>query len=530
MQDPIVLRKSVMRWWALLTLLALGGCATISKEIDQALSWETVTVNAVYTARLDARDRAAQWRERNPPSESQDYVALGSFAVRYGEKRCFPKEECGTKSHSETPTARLLAEAARLGGDVVVLSADNQPGSGTATKGGRCLQTGITQVPRHKCNYETECRGGFCTSRQTTCYTEYVSQEVCKQRETIYGTEHYVESRGTAYRKDRNFLVQARYGEDFAAALKSGNTARAKQLVDQGLRADILDLRGRHPLVLAVESGSAETAEFVLARGADPNVDSGRPMLLAVRQKNPRMLKAMLEKGGDPNAGRGFWQALKDSRPEDKEMVKGMLLREATAHNNIELARLLLEKGADPSAPNDEPIKNALGRRNLELIELLLKHGASASSGGVLTTAASTGDARLVRLLLDRGANVDSNALGQSTALGAAAGAGHVEVARVLISKGADVNKRGFGQTRTPLMEAVLAANVDMVRLLLEAKADVTETDSPRGLGLFTALMGAKSTTALGQARSYLGSSTDPKRRGNLQRIVELLQAAGAKE
>src|SRR5690606_3771737 len=107
-----------------------------------------------------------------------------------------------------------------------------------------------------------------------------------------------------------------------------------------------------------------------------------------------------------------------------------------------------------------------------------LDDGADESAATVygvtpMELAAGTGNAAIIRLLLEAGADVESsNAEGQ-TALMSVARTGNVEAAQILISHGADVNAaEGFGG-QTALMWAAARRHPAMVKLLAAKGADV---------------------------------------------------------
>lgn len=451
-------------------MLLLSGCGTMMGGIKEEIWWEKIDFQSPYTVQLSARDRATVTTLSSAQMERDGYISIGSLSVHYGNRRCFPGtkgKECDDKSHSESPSQRLLREAAGKGGDLVLLASDNQRGSGTATKAGRCLEWGTQQVPRSKCNYETTCNKWGCSSRQTYCTTEYVSQTVCKRHETIYGTEDYSRSSGTVWRQDPAFIVQVRYGEQFYDALRKGDLPTVQALVAKGLRADIPDLKGRHPLILAVEGNNAEVVKFVLSKDADPRTDNSRALSAAVDKRNAGIVRLLLDKGADPNAEVGLFASMRSK----KGVESGRPLFSAAVRGDTEIVRLLLEKGADPNA---------------DMYKKTILHNVTD----------------------DR----------------------HIEIMKLLIAKGADVDKRLFGNTDTPLMTAARAGQVEAVRVLLVAKADVTTKNTPRGLGLISSLVGEKGKTALSMARDGLRSARTPQTQTAYGEIIALLEAAGAKE
>jgi ankyrin repeat protein len=81
-----------------------------------------------------------------------------------------------------------------------------------------------------------------------------------------------------------------------------------------------------------------------------------------------------------------------------------------------------------------------------------------------------------VRLLIEKGANVDSKDEDGWTALWHAAANGHEVVMKLLIEKGADVDSKNKN-SRTPLSSAIEWEQEGMVRLLVEKGANVESED-----------------------------------------------------
>jgi ankyrin repeat protein len=127
----------------------------------------------------------------------------------------------------------------------------------------------------------------------------------------------------------------------------------------------------------------------------------------------------------------------------------------------------------------------AAGNGDLDAVNCLLDHGADVKARTptgftALIGAALSGNARVVALLLERGA--DPNAVCElergilQTPAGVAAGMGHADCLRLLMAAGADVNVQGGPFSHNALLGAATTASKETVRLLL-AKADVNATD-----------------------------------------------------
>jgi uncharacterized protein len=128
----------------------------------------------------------------------------------------------------------------------------------------------------------------------------------------------------------------------------------------------------------------------------------------------------------------------------------------AVKKGNIRKVRQLLETGVCVES-RDEAGQNLLilavhtGERNL--VRLLLEYGADPDSdyGNPLHFAATNGNIGMIALLLENGADIDQqSAFGQQTALHLASYKGHADVVRYLIEKGANPDLRDRNN-ETPL-------------------------------------------------------------------------------
>jgi ankyrin len=166
---------------------------------------------------------------------------------------------------------------------------------------------------------------------------------------------------------------------------------------------------------------------------------------------------------------------------------------------------LLLRAGADPKAVNRygvAPLSIAAINGSVKAIQLLLNAGAPPNTSmpegeTALMTVARVGHVDALKLLIDKGADVNSRDAfrGQSPLMWAAA-RNNTEAIRLLVAAGADINARTNNQPRvstrrsesgntfsappptgfTPMLFAVRAGNIEAVRALLDAGANVNDT------------------------------------------------------
>jgi ankyrin repeat protein len=153
---------------------------------------------------------------------------------------------------------------------------------------------------------------------------------------------------------------------------------------------------------------------------------------VAVTLGNGDMVRLLLDRGADPNR--------RDDWPET-------ILQVAITNSHIHLIQLLLDHGANARAGGvyaDSALVAAARSGNLEAANILLKHGADVNYDRVCQTplyaAAYSGHERMVQLLLDWGAKVNTLTGPHGCALRAALGKNRTSIADLLISKGADPN------------------------------------------------------------------------------------------
>lgn len=175
-------------------------------------------------------------------------------------------------------------------------------------------------------------------------------------------------------------------------------------------------------------------------------------------------------------------------------------LMSAALHGKVADMKRLLERGADPNAANEAGATALMWSvHDPAKVKLLLDHGAAADArskegwSALMTASRQPGSAAVVRMLLAKGADAKVRDPFGGTPLMLAAEVGDVEVMRLLVERGADVNAHAtpafgiprFGRTPidqlakapapglTPLMFAAWGGNTEAVRFLLEKGADV---------------------------------------------------------
>jgi ankyrin repeat protein len=279
---------------------------------------------------------------------------------------------------------------------------------------------------------------------------------------------------------------------DGATALHWAVFHSDKELVDILLRAGAnpkaANREGATPLWLASVNGNAPIISALITAGADPNekLPLGRsPLMLASRTGDVATMKVLLDHGADPNA---------------KETLRGTTpLMWAADEGHAAAIKLLIERGADIKARSDMAERGrgpALGKAN-DPRKQVAAQGAALAAGNALDLSQLSGlrgDNNGIggggRAGAGRGAGAGQAAAGgrgggRGRGAGGAAGAnGANQDAGFDQTDDAAVAAFGFrnrpvvkdGGALTPLIYAVRANDLESVKVLLDAGADVNQT------------------------------------------------------
>ncbi|KAH8727407.1 ankyrin repeat domain-containing protein [Phaeosphaeriaceae sp. PMI808] len=207
---------------------------------------------------------------------------------------------------------------------------------------------------------------------------------------------------------------------------------------------------------------------------------------------------------------------------ERRDSYGQTLLYLAAEHGHQRMVKLLLDAGAEI---------NAQGRRyGIALQE------AGRRYGNALQAASAGGHEQVVKLLLDAGAKVNAQGRFHGNALQAASAGGHEQVVKLLLDKGTEVNAQGrrYGNA---LKAASAGGHEQMVKLLLNAGAEVNagarrygnalKAASYRGHEQVVKLLLNAGAEVNAQGRRY-GNALQAASAGGHKQVVKLLLDAGA--
>lgn len=252
-------------------------------------------------------------------------------------------------------------------------------------------------------------------------------------------------------------------------ACRMGNVEFARWLLNEGARVDAPAVRGEDDPDDDDDDNLGATALML-------TLDS-------IGGHQRKLVEMLLAAGADINAKDNFGQNIVHRALESRKMLK-----------------LVLDRGADPNVranDGDTPLMRASLMAEKHAVSKLRKVGASEE--GMLDVNflhACFFDKRdKINEYLMSGANVNFQRDG--TALGAAAGREDIELMRLLLDAGADIDLAESdmpGGDFNALLRAAYNGQIDVVRFLLDAGADVTVSNQG-----YTALKYAKLGKAEGR-------------------------------
>ncbi len=234
-------------------------------------------------------------------------------------------------------------------------------------------------------------------------------------------------------------------------------------------------------LAFAAREGDIDTARVMLDAGVDINygdVDNTTALIVAIMNKQYRFARFLIERGADINIPGGYGRtalyAIVDIRNEDWSTLPNRKAEDPLP--SIEIAKELLARGANVNATLTAPLP---GRSGMDSGDTALGEGTTP-----LMRAARAGDAAVMRLLLEKGADPKLTTKEGNTALMFAAGVGYrdknttgseseaLEALKVSVEAGLDIQQAN-AKGETALHGAASRGADTIVQFLVERGADL---------------------------------------------------------
>lgn len=155
-------------------------------------------------------------------------------------------------------------------------------------------------------------------------------------------------------------------------------------------------------------------------------------------------------------------------------------LMKAAWDGRLEIAQFLLDSGADVNAVDDSgesPLYSAIKRGRLEITQLLIDRGAKVNLKDTrqftpLTVASAAGEQEIIKALVKAGADLKAETYGLTSLMFAVASR-KPDTVRLLVELGAPVNQASTMSGQTALISAVYTGDIEMVKTLIDLKANV---------------------------------------------------------
>ncbi|MBW5377876.1 ankyrin repeat domain-containing protein [Brachyspira pilosicoli] len=244
----------------------------------------------------------------------------------------------------------------------------------------------------------------------------------------------------------------------------------AKALIDNGALVNLRAGDGFNALMEAVRTGNIEIAKLLIEHNSDINIknkDGKNMIMIACEKGNEEMFNILIENNADIN---------------EKSSWGASALIYASEKGNINIMKYLIDNGIDVNGKADDngdtPLLWAVtGDNPYESSKLLIENGANVNAtnyGGVApATILAASTPKVVKLLKDNGADLDTKFLDYYPPIAIAAGAGNLEIVKALVENGADVNYYPNDINYTAIFHAIDQHNYEVAEYLFKNGVDL---------------------------------------------------------
>lgn len=323
------------------------------------------------------------------------------------------------------------------------------------------------------------------------------------------------------------FSVNLKLHRSLQSAVSAGDIAKAANLLEQGADINYCPFHANTLLFEATSAGNETMVCFLLNNKAN----------VSLRQsfKDKRSLPDIAFK----NCSYSLLSRLLDSGARFSPTVEGDAMKNAVLRKDERMLEILLEKKNYSPFGFKAALTQAAEVNYGKIARLIMVNGVNGDNHTlqlVLQHASKFGEYTIVRLLIEKGVNVNQKDYEGSYPLWIASERGHNIIVQLLLDNGADPNLH-FGKWGTALHVATREGHVTIIRILIQKGADVDMYSWQCGTPLYAASKlissmaievllenGADPNTASDEYGSALYSASQ----NNSLAAVQLLLEAGA--
>ena len=270
-------------------------------------------------------------------------------------------------------------------------------------------------------------------------------------------------------------FMQEKNDQSLGKAVQEDDLASAAVALYQGANPNIGDSSGIPILYYAIDTGDAKLVKLLIDKGASIAVEApeGRsPLMYAITRQHMSIVELLIERGC--------------SVSQFSHATGGFPINEAAMSCHLEISRFLLSHGADANSRNLQghtPLLTILAYQAMPIISPVYAQSDDYKETAELINLDRNNMKKLIKVLLDAGANPSLAELNGLSALMLAAVLGEPDLIALLCDHGAKVNSTTT-EGQTAFMAAAQFGKVDALKELHQRGANVHAKDADQETAL----------------------------------------------